>query len=120
MIIVCIRAYQIMNKEPLNLPEEKAIVDQKDNAVNKLEEVFLRAREAKGSYLTPFDRLLLEFLYTEQVMITTEELWMTLKREGVKISIATVQLCLNRFHRCGLLEKQRLEGQKKHCYSFIR
>ncbi|RQO68021.1 hypothetical protein DBR43_26310 [Pedobacter sp. KBW06] len=108
-----------MKNEQLNLPEEEITVDQNDCNTDKLAEVLLRAENAKGSYLTPFDRLLLEFLYTEQVVINTEELWMTLKREGVKISIATVQLCLNRFHRCGLLEKQRLEGEKKHCYSFI-
>ncbi len=108
-----------MKNEQLDLPEEGINVDQSGCNVDKLAELFLRAENAKGSYLTPFDRLLLEFLYTEQVVINTEELWMTLKRTGVKISIATVQLCLNRFHRCGLLEKQRLEGEKKHCYSFI-
>lgn len=108
-----------MKNERLNLQGEGIVIEQNHCNSDKLQEVFLRAENAKGSYLTPFDRLLLEFLYTEQVLINTEELWMTLKREGVKISIATVQLCLNRFHRCGLLEKQRLEGEKKHSYSFI-
>lgn len=108
-----------MKKEQLDLQKVEINADQNNCNADKLAQVLLRAENAKGSYLTPFDRLLLEFLYTEQVIINTEELWMTLKREGVKISIATVQLCLNRFHRCGLLEKQRLEGEKKHCYSFI-
>lgn len=108
-----------METEQLNLQEGERTADKNDCDVDKLAQVLLRAEYAKGSYLTPFDRLLLEFLYTEKVIINTEELWMTLKRKGVKISIATVQLCLNRFHRCGLLEKQRMKGEKKHCYSFI-
>lgn len=91
-----------------------------NNEVNDaIQQILQKAENAKGSYLTPFDRLLLEFLYTEKVVINTEDLWMTLKAKGVKISIATVQLCLNRLYRCEMVSKQRRDGEKRYYYSII-
>lgn len=107
-----------MNSEKLNMQEEE-VMDQEECLNDQLKAIFTRAEIGKGSYLTPFDRLVLEFLYKEPDPINTEELWMTLKKEGVKISIATVQLCLNRFYRCGVLERNKPEGEKKYNFSFV-
>lgn len=106
-----------MKNVPDNSQTEEILANTDVNEV--IQQIWQKAENAKGSYLTPFDRLLLEFLYTEKVVINTEDLWMTLKAKGVKISIATVQLCLNRLYRCGMVSKERRDGEKKYYYSII-
>lgn len=105
-----------MKNEKANLQEEDIVIEEETCMEDQLKQLFDKATVAKGSYLTSFDRLVLEFLYKEQASVYTEELWMTLKKEGIKISIATVQLCLNRLYRSGLAIRHKPEGEKKYVF----
>lgn len=77
-----------------------------------LMELFLQADVAKGLPLSEMDQLVLGFLYKECAFISVDDLWIKLRNQGVKISISSVQLILNRFYRCGILDKQPGEEKK--------
>lgn len=78
----------------------------------KLMELFLQADIAKGLPLSEMDQLILSFLYRERLFISSDDLWVNLRNQGRKISISSVQLILNRFHRCGILDKQAGDEKK--------
>jgi Fe2+ or Zn2+ uptake regulation protein len=85
----------------------------------KLMELFLQADIAKGLPLSEMDQLVLSYLYKERLFISIDDLWVKLRNQGVKISISSVQLILNRFHRCGILNKQVGE-EKKALFGLLR
>jgi len=85
----------------------------------KLMELFLQADIAKGLPLSEMDQLVLSYLYKEHVFISIDDLWVKLRNQGIKISISSVQLILNRFYSCGILDKQVGE-EKKALFGLLR
>lgn len=85
----------------------------------KIMELFLQADIAKGLPLSEMDQLILSFLYKEQLFISIDDLWVKLRNQGLKISISSVQLILNRFYRCGILDKH-LGDEKKALFGLLR
>lgn len=84
----------------------------------KLMELFLQADIAKGLPLSEMDQLILSYLYKQRIYISIDELWVKLRNEGVKISFSSVQLILNRFYQCGILDKHTGD-QKKSLFGLL-
>lgn len=82
-------------------------------------ELFIQADMAKGMPLSEMDQLVLCFLYKEGMFMSIDDLWVKLRNQGIKISISSVQLILNRFYHCGILDKQVGE-EKKSLFGLLR
>lgn len=82
----------------------------------KVKEVLWTAQMTKGLPLTAFERLILHFIYAEQVSMSIDELFLKFKAMDIPISISTVQLCVKRFYQYGVLTKWKGDGERLSLY----